>query len=443
MSLTVNTTIADHSAAFAPIVVNIESSRQTENASIDITAVANGSGGYAGYVRLTVAALTNLEADDCITISGATGDYVYLNGRHNIWAIDVPNKYVYLYTAHQSASSGDPGGLIRSNGAVKIKTVLTVDSVAIATFYSYPILNDEDIAEANIDLAPFLQPLFQSDFRLTAGAYTSTSSKSEITFSVSFYEMHQKADYTFFTSAASQQTGKKAHRTVDVTTRILNDATVGENQWLTDRKTVVYPAGESIILHGICTEASAYIRKEDTTVSPATVTHIEVTGGVKKDHVIYVYKPEPAIGGGVYPTFNVCLQNNTADSPTWRSEIIYFKPDSKCYPNDRVLYFTNRYGGWDVYQFREISKRTFKADKTQNRTFQFITGTANETKLQGRPETVASLEVLKDMITAPEVYDTTEKRVYIRDVDFVIKEGDGLVIPEITIVEYEDEFING
>ena len=120
MSLTVNTTIADHSAAFAPITVNIESTRLTKNASIDITAVANGSGGYTGYVRLTVAALTNLEADDCITISGATGDYVYLNGRHNIWAIDVPNKYVYLYTAHQAASSGDPGGLIRSNGAVKI-----------------------------------------------------------------------------------------------------------------------------------------------------------------------------------------------------------------------------------------------------------------------------------------------------------------------------------
>ena len=442
MSLTLST-ISARSAGFAPIPLEIQGTRM--NAYIDpftITAIAEGAGDYAGRVKLTVSTMTYFDADDCITIAGATGTKAYLNGRHNVYAIDVPNKYVYLYTSYVAVAAGNNGTIQRTNGIVKFKTTISINSAVVATFYSYPTLDDEEIPTANVDLSVFIQPYFASDFRLTAGVYTDTATKAMITYSVSVYEMHQKDDYTFFMSSATTQTGLLAHRSTKISDRILNDATVNEDQWLTDMKTVIYPVGEKIILHGICTVSSGWIRIEDTTVG-STVTYVEVAT-VRNDGVIFVYAPVPVVEGGVYPTFNICMQNDDAEEGlTWQSEKIYFKPDSKCYPYDKTLYFLNRYGGWDLYQFRDVTKKEFKVDKIRNRTFQQVQGTSNETKLQGRPETFASLEILKDIISSPEVYDTAGARVYVKDANFIIKDGDQVIIPEITIEEFEDLYING
>ena len=111
MSLTVDT-IAARSAGFAPINMKVVSTRQ-KSGSGTISSIANSS----GYVKLTVSSIVNFETSDCITITGATGDYAYLNGRWNVLGTSGTNPYyIEIDCAFVSVSTGDKGSYTRKIG---------------------------------------------------------------------------------------------------------------------------------------------------------------------------------------------------------------------------------------------------------------------------------------------------------------------------------------
>lgn len=429
MSLTVDT-IDTRSAGFAPINMKVVSTRQKSQTGT-ISAIADSS----GKVKLTVSANTNIEDNDCVTIAGATGDFAYLNGRWQVLGKSGTNPYyIEIDCTFASASTGDKGSYTRTNGAVKIKVQTDCTGDIDATFYIYPVYDGADYS-VTVDLSPFIQPHFSSDFTLTPGITSDSGVGGAVEFDVNVYEMHQKADYTYYTSAAdTTNLNKWAFRTVDYSGRVVN-LTSPNNQFLTDQKTQLYRAGDIIILRGICTAAEGYVRLWKSNTVDVTFTKI---ADFKDDMFLIVH--DTTANNGATLKFRVQLEGSD-ESITWQSEEITFTADRRCYKYPKLLYFLNRYGGWDIYNFREINEDRLTAEKIQTRNFQTVQNTKRQLKLVGRPETYASMAILSDMITSPEVYDSTGAQVRIKESEIVMRKGEDIIIPEITIEYYENEFI--
>lgn len=121
----------------------------------------------------------------------------------------------------------------------------------------------------------------------------------------------------------------------------------------------------------------------------------------------------------------------------------------ECYERPKILYFLNRFGGWEWYCFIDYEK-TVKSPKTHHTVFSGLGGDKDiytamfnmveEYKLLGVPATREYVEYLAEIIYSPVVYDETGKRVRVMDesIDFDFSE---LVQPEIRIQYIEQEII--
>lgn len=431
------TNVSLHSAAFAPVEFTIESSKQLPEVKT-ITAVGD-NGGSPAYVKLSFAAASIYEVEDLVTVSGGDGTYAYINGTWRVFHVENGSPYyIYIDLLHVAESTGTaPTTITRANTGVKEKIVFKVGGVTKATFYVYPVFIT-DAYFATVDLSPYLQSHFTSIFTLTPGNYDDLTGH-RVVYSCSVSEMHLQKDGNYFTAAAVDlQTsgGIKnliAHRTTQYRPCDLGSP---NNLMLTDLKTQYFKAGDVLMVSGIVSaNGTAYVNFSGNGVTaPPDSASLTVTNYWL--HSVFATTADTR-------TFTVKFANVLSDAVTWDTEFITFVLDKSCTAYPVTLYFLNRYGGFDIYHFKETDKDTFKVEKWKNKTMQNVTGTTREKVLIGRPETYANMKILRDLISSPEIYDTAGARVYLKSTDMILKDGDSVVYPEITIEEYENDYING
>lgn len=123
--------------------------------------------------------------------------------------------------------------------------------------------------------------------------------------------------------------------------------------------------------------------------------------------------------------------------------------DNKPYKYKKVLYFLNRYGGWDWffanhYETREITSKKqytkYENIEGELEVLQLTQGTIIEQKLYTDPLNSDAYEYLKDMINSPIILD--DKGVRVRIIDNTISYNfKGLIDPVFTIQYIEKENI--
>ena len=440
------TSVNLHSAAFAPLEFTITSDKlKPENDKAIIALYSPG-----GFASLGVSAVGNFKVGDRILIAGATVDFAYLNGYANVTAIvDAATKEVTTDRPFQSGISGDLGTITRANVGVKEKIILSVDDpdlatyVTIATFYVFPIFDGTNYS-AKVDISPFLRANFNTTFNTTAGFYPEFASRSHyIAYNCDVFEMCQKVDTTYYTAAAvnlETPDSKKdlfAHRMTEL--RVCDGGTP-LNKFLTDFKTQYFKPGDKIMISALLTTKDEAMYK----FGGSGGFNIPADSDVEDIEYFY-FNATIQTNSGAFstPNFTVQVGNSFGEAGQWVSETLNFIVDNNCTAYPVTLYFLNRYGGFDIYHFKETDKDTFKVEKWKNKTMQNVTGTTREKVLIGRPETYANMKILRDLISSPEIYDTSGNRVYLKSTDMILKDGDSVVYPEITIEEYENDYING
>lgn len=124
--------------------------------------------------------------------------------------------------------------------------------------------------------------------------------------------------------------------------------------------------------------------------------------------------------------------------------------DKKDYERKKVIYFLNRYGGWDWfcaidYESREIvDKRQYtkyKNVETDVEVMQLSDGYILEQKLYGSPQNAESYEYLKDMVNSPIILDENGERIRLID-NSIRYDFRNLVEPQFTIQYIKKENIN-
>lgn len=139
-----------------------------------------------------------------------------------------------------------------------------------------------------------------------------------------------------------------------------------------------------------------------------------------------------SIGGSVYPDeFQIIV-------------------DDKCYPRTKTLYFLNKFGGWEWYNFIDYEV-TERADKSQHTVYknpygdrdiyQYIDSSIKELKLWGREGVSDYITYLKEIVNSPIIYDELGNRVRVVD-DNIMIDAQGIIQPEITIRYIQDYTIN-
>ena len=103
MAITINTQPTEDSFVAAASPVWIEAETDAEETTYTITGVADSS----GSVELTASSFTGVAINNVLTIFGATGDYAYLNGRHDV--LSAGSTTVVISATYQAASTGTRG----------------------------------------------------------------------------------------------------------------------------------------------------------------------------------------------------------------------------------------------------------------------------------------------------------------------------------------------
>ena len=430
MAITVSI-VALHRAGFGIMDFTINSNKHLS----EIKAVS-GIGNSSGNTALTVSGIGTFEAGDVAVLTLGTTNFDYLNGTWNV--VSTASNTIVIDCPFQAATTGTKPTATRTNTGIKEKVVIQIGAVVVATFYVYPVLSGSDFI-ATVDIAPYLQGYFTTSFKL-APDYYPTPSNHLITYTCKVWEMNLKADLTYYTAAAGidlEADGSKkylyAHRCAVL--RVC-DAGTPNNQLLTDFKTQYFNSTDLIML-------SALLTTKTTAKYHYTGGLVNIPNDSDEETITnFYFNATVQINAFIIP-FAVQVGNAFGEAGQWTSETITFVKDDKCKAYPVTMYFMNRYGGFDIYHFKETASDKFIVEKWKNKTMQNVTATTREKKLIGRPETYANLQVLSDLISSPEVYDTAGNMIYIKSSDMILKDGDEVVYPEITIEIFENEFING
>lgn len=419
-----------HVAAFNPVQFTVTSNKHLSEIKA-VSAIADSSGNTA----LTVSGIGTFEAGDVAVLTLADGQFLYLNGTWDV--VSVATNTIVINCPFQAATTGTKPTATRTNTGIKAKVVFKVGGVTKATFYVYPVLVGSTFS-CLVDLSVFLASHFTSTFTLTPG-HNATTAAHKIVYSCSVYEMNLTSTGTYYTGATVdfQTSGAVknliAHRTTEYRPCDLGGT---NNKMLTDFKTQYFKAGDVLMVSGIVSlNGTAYVNFSGSApTAPPDSSELTVTNYWL--HSVFAATADTR-------NFTVKFANVLSDAVTWDTEFISFILDTNCTAYPVTLYFLNRYGGFDIYHFKETDKDTFKVEKWKNKTMQNVTGTTREKVLIGRQETYANMKILRDLISSPEIYDTNGARVYLKSTDMILKDGDSVVYPEITIEEFENAFING
>jgi hypothetical protein len=257
---------------------------------------------------------------------------------------------------------------------------------------------------------------------------TSTAQNLEVkNYSYSLSERYQNAAYAATVGAtANLNSGNDVmvYKSADITDKLI--ATGSEKELSNAFDELVIRQGQEI---PVCFFTSATGATYKLINGTQTKTIKDTTGSVLR---------------WITPQAGSLTLKDNAESETL-AEIINISLDSRCYHNALTLYFLNRYGGFDPYDFLSVDEEQ-EADKIKyhNREEQdeepdigtYTHRTWKRALLTGRPGARSQLQYLRDLVNATEVYDEDGNKVYV--LSKVIRMYGDEVTPEITI-EYKDD----
>ena len=422
MSITLLTspTASSIIAAAAPVWVRAES--DAEETAYTIIGVSDSG----GSVELTASSFAGLVANNVLSISGATGDYAYLNGLHDVVTAGATACVINL--AYASASTGTRGtaSIVLDKWCMGIDLEYDIDgdTTAIGTYY-VPFLNQIGIR----DISRALCGIFYSAFSLTDG-WTSELNKCFFTINAAIFEASVKVDRSR-AALDSEVVIFYAARSAMLTGRILEAGY--QNKLLNGTTTVKVHAGTKVIMSAVTKESdiSAYY-SYNIGVSNTNGTDDFDTDNFKGN---YVFTPVAGSTG---------IQLYIKDDEGNRiSEIMTVQLLSGSGCNVYPLYWLNHYGGYDVYEFTEITETNATGNRQELNGVMtamgnmvdkdYSTESWQEVKLIGRNETETALAYLRDLFVSPEIYNAAGERVKLLSSGLITRSREN-VTPEVTIL---------
>jgi hypothetical protein len=422
MSITIITQPVEESFVAASAPVWFRASTDLEETAYTITGIADN----AGNVQLTVAASTGCEINNMLLITGGTTDYAYLNGRHNVLAVGTGTITINL--TYVAASTGTPGvatiQLEKFSMGVDHQYDIDGDDTAISTHY-VPFLSGIGLKDASRAVSG----IFQSVFSLTDG-WTSELNKCFYLIETAIYEAALTAEYAR-TPIDSEAVTWYAVRSTSIEGRILENDSY--NKLLNGTTSYKVHSGTKVIMSMLTglSDVSAYTTYTVGGTSYPVDTDF-TTDNFKGN---FVFTPV-ATSTGV-----VMYVRNSADDRISEQISITILPGcaTKCY----ALYWLNRYGGYDVYEFAEAIEVTHTGNRTDLRGFEYAMGSLVDKdfsteewktlRLIGRPEPAESNLYLRDLFTSQEIYNSDGNRVKLLSTEFMQTSRDN-VTPEVTIL---------
>jgi hypothetical protein len=381
MAITVTTAIAANVAAFAPVVLAGTTTRNPFTSGTRQSQAAVSYADNGGVVDITVASTTGWLADDTVLIAGATGDFAVLNGRHSIGSIP-DGASILLTTAWPGAmSTGDKGTVYRMNDNLTVRCdVVNASSVVVAQ----PFAQVKTDGTWSIDLQKPLQSELDSVFNLTAGQIAVTGCSHAYT--VKLYECWQDVDYTLIAQEdVSEQQTTIAHRTTSYAATYISG---------TSLLTGNYTAGAKIVF---------VFQTDKTSLVRLTVTRYTNGTPAATNYDVTTYT-----NGWAGWTFDIASTvDYTTISVTWNNgseyeaikSLLTVKNIKGC---ETTLHYLNRLGGYEQQVFHDYEdvQETDRVDVFAAETYQIRTLFTPQYARSQR-------EGLRDIVTSPEVYDTT------------------------------------
>ena len=415
MSITILQNIATSIAAFAHTVVRATSNRFEVTKTVKSVVQATED---TGKIKIQVATGGFFASGDTVTVSDATSARAAINGRHDV----ITASGVYLTTGTDwpaTMATGSWGSCERSNDNFSLRLDVYEDALPVGSVYRYPGkvgATVQHVFEVNRVVQNFSR-------EFATGATAQAHEVKRYTFQL--VEAYQNAAYSATHGAtASLNSGAavQVFKSADITDKLI--ATGETNEFTNAFDELVIRKDTKIPVSFFCAATGATY---SLTNGAVTKTIKDTTGSV-------VRWITPLTG-------NITLKKGGSTL----AEIKNIRVDDKCYHNAMSLYFLNRYGGFDVYDFLSVEEEQ-EADKTKyhrrdtqaaDREVASVTQTTwKRLLLTGRPGARRQLEYVRDLVNSPEVYDENGTPVYV--VSKVINIYGDEVVPEI-VIEYTDD----
>lgn len=315
----------------------------------------------------------------------------------------------------------------RSN--LRIKVTITAAGQSVV-YYEQTWVGDLGNWAFSTNIAPALRGFLSSPIVSWPG--TITPGKAAVTYSVTLQELFDVNGVATL-GASNTTSGYVAHRSADISGRIME---VGQTKLSLQETSSLrrLPAGVIFPMGGIATGFSTGGVKIEISKDGGIVDEIfpTITNGRMQ------FLEELVLMAGIYEFYFARAFDGSVLSEKVK---VYF--EEKCYKNDLVLYWLNRYGGYEVYHWIDTEVITQEGESA---TFETIgwdgvpvmrkLPARNTQKMQliGRMETKQSAAYLKDLITSPEVFDADGNKIHVVSNSMDIYR-DGEFRPTITIIK--------
>lgn len=411
--ITLNTTIPENVAASARL--NIQATTDLTPLNRTILTVEDAS----GFAKLSFSTATGIEVGMVLTITGATADYAYLNGRHNVTAF--ASGKATISAPYAAATTGTKGTAVDTFDKFSAKISFSSDAGVGSAFY-VPFVGSVAIK----DLSRSISGYFTSNFSLTE-KWNKETTMSCIMVTLGIEQSALNKDYERVTIGTGVTDSFMAVRSTDLAGRILENGTTYKT--LLSKNLIKAHVGTKVII-------PIYTLEEDVKMYWQWTNGTLITDGLEvldtKTYKAFYVFTIPA--GCKSATFYVIYQDEEVISETVTVQVMQ---TSACdvYP----LYWLNRYGGYEMYEFiKTTSKLTGNkvemqrgSRTTDNVAADFSTERWNELTLVGSNE--PGLEYLQDLLVSSEVYNADGERVKVltKELDFSSLD---VVTPEIVVM---------
>jgi len=422
MSITVLNSPATDVYIPAAAPVWIRGSSDAAETAYTITGATNSS----GSVSLAVADSTGCVANNVVLITGATGTFAYLNGRWDVVAVGATTIVINL--AFAAVTTGTPGTatIQLDNFCMGIQNQYDIDGDDTQISIHYPPFQNGTAVK---DISRTICGIFQSVFSLTDG-WTSELNKCIFYIETAIFEAALEADYDRSVLDSEVRTWY-AIRSAMITGRTLS--TGFQNKLLNSVTNYKVHAGTKVIMS---------VLTDDSVISAFTSynvgkTNYPATTALTADQLKANFVFTPVAN-------STSIQMYVKDSGGDRiSEILTVTLLPGTCQSVYPLYWLNHYGGYDVYEFVEVTETMATGNKQETRGFMtsmgnlidkdYSTESWQEVKLIGRPEPQATVEYLRDLIVSPEIFNAAGERVKLLSTEFTTLAREN-VTPEITIL---------
>ena len=419
--ITLITAPAANSYVAAAAPVWIQASSDADETAYTIT----GQADETGSVNLTTADTTGLIANNVILITGATGDYAYLNGRRNVVAVLSPTNFVIDLAYDAGATGGFGTATIQlEKFSMGVENQYDIDGNDFPISIHYPPFQN---GTAQKDISRTICGIFQPEFDLTPG-WHSELNKTFFTIETAVFEAALNAVYGR-TVLDSEPFIWYAVQSTMITGRIIEAGF--QNKLLNGTINYKARAGTKVIMSMLTTEsdvAAYYLYNTGTVVDG----YDDLTADQLKAYYVFT------IPAGC-PNVTLYIADSSDERISERITITVLPPACNAY----ILYWKNRYGGYDFYEFNEVNETNATGNRQEVRGYltamgnlidkDFSTEKWEEVTLIGRSEPQQSVEYLRDLIVSPEIYNASGERVKILTSEFVTSAREN-VTPEFTIL---------